>query len=347
LPLPLISSITFINTPQISNMDQQKKTKAWEKFSKLIENSDESVITYLVRAYSMVIQESQESTIQGLTTFLDENHEYLLQKLKESDKALDGRTSLSLESAYKIFKSYLIKNLKHAKGSDIESIKNCFYANAKEFEKQTKICKDLIKDFAHEFIKNGITIFVYGYSRLVEYVLRTAAEKNLRFSVICAETRPRSEGYDMYTALSKRVPVKMVVDSAIAYALEDADIVLVGAEAVVENGGIINRIGTYTTAICAKMLKKPLYVVSESFKFTRAFPLSQKDLPDSVLSDKTFEAPEHVKEKLEQHNIKGPIQTINPLCDYTPPELITLIFTDIGIFTPSAVSDELIQIFDV
>ena len=38
-----------------------------------------------------------ESTIQGLTTFLDENHEYLLQKLKESDKALDGRTSLSLE----------------------------------------------------------------------------------------------------------------------------------------------------------------------------------------------------------------------------------------------------------
>ena len=31
--------------------------------------------------------------------------------------------------------------------------------------------------------------------------------------------------------------------------------------------------------------------------------------------------------------------------DYTPPEYITLIFTDIGIFTPSAVSDELIQFF--
>jgi len=28
--------------------------------------------------------------------------------------------------------------------------------------------------------------------------------------------------------------------------------------------------------------------------------------------------------------------------DYTPPEYITLLFTDIGIFTPSAVSDELI-----
>jgi translation initiation factor eIF-2B subunit alpha len=31
--------------------------------------------------------------------------------------------------------------------------------------------------------------------------------------------------------------------------------------------------------------------------------------------------------------------------DYTPPEYITLLFTDIGIFTPSAVSDELIQFF--
>ncbi len=31
-----------------------------------------------------------------------------------------------------------------------------FYGSAKEFEKQTKMCKDLIKDFAHEFIKNGI-----------------------------------------------------------------------------------------------------------------------------------------------------------------------------------------------
>ena len=34
--------------------------------------------------------------------------------------------------------------------------------------------------------------------------------------------------------------------------MENIDMVLTGAEAVVENGGIINRVGTYTTAICAK-----------------------------------------------------------------------------------------------
>ena len=34
-----------------------------------------------------------------------------------------------------------------------------------------------------------------------------------------------------------------------------------------------------------------------------------------------------------------------PLRDYTPPENITLLFTDLGILTPAAVSDELIQLY--
>ena len=37
--------------------------------------------------------------------------------------------------------------------------------------------------------------------------------------------------------------------------------------------------------------------------------------------------------------------TLNPSCDYTPPEFLTLLFTDIGILTPSAVSDELIKLY--
>jgi len=37
--------------------------------------------------------------------------------------------------------------------------------------------------------------------------------------------------------------------------------------------------------------------------------------------------------------------TLNPSSDYTPPELISLLFTDIGVLTPSAVSDELIKLY--
>jgi translation initiation factor eIF-2B subunit alpha len=31
--------------------------------------------------------------------------------------------------------------------------------------------------------------------------------------------------------------------------------------------------------------------------------------------------------------------------DYTPPQYLSLLFTDLGILTPSAVSDELIQLY--
>lgn len=33
-------------------------------------------------------------------------------------------------------------------------------------------------------------------------------------------------------------------------------------------------------AICAKEVKKPFYVLTESFKFARIYPLNQVDLPD-------------------------------------------------------------------
>ena len=34
-----------------------------------------------------------------------------------------------------------------------------------------------------------------------------------------------------------------------------------------------------------------------------------------------------------------------PTCDYTPAKYLTLLFTDLGVLTPAAVSDELIQRF--
>jgi translation initiation factor eIF-2B subunit alpha len=96
-----------------------------------------------------------------------------------------------------------------------------------------------------------------------------------------------------------------------------------------ESGGIINRIGTYTMALCAEKMNKPFYVLTESFKFSRLYPLNQRDLPNN------YKYPQNSQD----------IKTAHPLVDYTPPLFITLIFTDLGILTPSAVSDELIKLY--
>jgi translation initiation factor eIF-2B subunit alpha len=64
---------------------------------------------------------------------------------------------------------------------------------------------------------------------------------------------------------SLNITACVVPDSAIAHVMHKADMVFVGAEAVVQNGGIINQIGTYQISIVAKACNKPFYCVTERF----------------------------------------------------------------------------------
>ena len=73
--------------------------------------------------------------------------------------------------------------------------------------------------------------------------------------------------------LEEDVKCETISDLSIGYYMNNIDCVVVGTNAIVENGGIINRIGTYTLAIVAKSFKKPLYVLSESLKFLKLYPL--------------------------------------------------------------------------
>ncbi len=102
-----------------------------------------------------------------------------------------------------------------------------------------------------------------------------------RLSVYVTECASNDSGRLMKQDLeSLGIPCTLVLDASVGYVLEQVDFVMLGAEGVVESGGIVNKIGTYTIAICAKMLNKPVYVFCESFKFVRMYPLNQKDLKD-------------------------------------------------------------------
>ena len=76
------------------------------------------------------------------------------------------------------------------------------------------------------------------------------------------------------------ISVTVILDAAIGLIMERVDFVLLGAEGVVESGGIINKVGTSTVGLCAKMYNKPVYVAVESFKFVRFYPLNNSDIPD-------------------------------------------------------------------
>lgn len=75
-------------------------------------------------------------------------------------------------------------------------------------------------------------------------------------------TRPFSlRTYDELTAAG--VPCTIVLDSAVSYVMDKVDFVLVGSEAVVESGGLINAVGSNQIAIIAKAANIPFYALAE------------------------------------------------------------------------------------
>lgn len=126
------------------------------------------------------------------------------------------------------------------------------------------------------------------------------------------------------------IPCALIPDTSIGYTIEKVDFVIVGAEGVVRNGGIINQIGTYPLAVVAKQANKPFYCISErfflltSYKFVNVFPLNQDDL--NLPCEFSFSDANDLRQAI-------------PNCDYTPPGFVTMFFTNEGVLTPSGVSE--------
>lgn len=85
----------------------------------------------------------------------------------------------------------------------------------------------------------------------------------------CDLTTPSFDSIRTYEALTTAgIPCTVVLDSAVAYVMDKVDFVLVGSEAVVESGGLINAVGSNQMAIIAKAASKPFYALAERWANT-------------------------------------------------------------------------------
>ncbi|NXT92242.1 EI2BA factor, partial [Anhinga rufa] len=253
-------------------------------------------------------------------------------------------SSVAVSSAGELFLRFIsLTSLEYSHRCVLQDYSKCkeiMIERGEIFLRKVSLSRNKIAKLCHPFIRDGARILTHAYSRVVLRVLEAAVESKKRFSVYVTESQPDQAGQvliniqKMAKALRKlNIPVTVILDAAVGYIMEKVDLVLVGAEGVVESGGIINKIGTNQIAVCAKAQNKPFYVVAESFKFVRLFPLNQQDVPDKF------------KYKADTLKTSQNLTEEHPWIDYTSPSLITLLFTDLGVLTPSAVSDELIKLY--
>lgn len=256
---------------------------------------------------------------------------------------------------------------------DFQMHKQSLISTALEFARNTvPNCRARITSLLIPFIKDDTVILTHGYSRVVMQVLLTAVKTHGKhIKVYVTESRPSEQGYvqqrdtltherlKTYNRLrNEGVQCTVVLDTAVAYIIDKVDLCLIGAEGVAESGGYFNAVGSYQLGIISKAAAKPVFAVAErcvarrpclpsSFKFMRLFPLSQYDvpIPKQLLP---LPAPEDAVPRADADGtlrMTPAMEALNPSIDYTPPELVTFIVSDLGILTPSGVADALLAVY--
>ncbi|KAK5696304.1 translation initiation factor eIF-2B subunit alpha [Elasticomyces elasticus] len=254
---------------------------------------------------------------------------------------------ISLSAGTDLFQQYLLSNLQRARG-DFETAREHLVQNSRLFVERAKAARETIAGVGRPFIRDGHTILTNGGSRVVGTLLKRAAESNDGRG----SSGSTEENETIADLRGSGIEVAEIPPTAIAYCMDMVTSCFVGAEGVVENGGVVNRLGTYQMATLAKAAGKPFYVVSESHKFVRLYPLGQYDLgiEQKIVDFRTAKGSEAEGAKdegvadLESGKVgKGCLP--GDQVDYTPPRLISGIITEGGVLLPSAVSEELIKIW--
>ncbi|MBS3063528.1 MAG: S-methyl-5-thioribose-1-phosphate isomerase [Candidatus Diapherotrites archaeon] len=182
--------------------------------------------------------------------------------------------------------------------------------------------KDVAENGLKVFFDNAV-VFTHCHSHTVEAVLLKAWKAGKLKRVYCTETRPLFQGRITAANLAKHgVPVTLMVDGAAATYMKEADFFLSGADAVLEDGSVVNKVGTKALSLIAAREGKPHFVACSTKKFD----------PITYFG---------VEEKIEMRNPRevwpdkpGRVQVLNPAFDLTEARYVKGILTEKGVLKP-------------
>ena len=194
--------------------------------------------------------------------------------------------------------------------------------------------------------EGGGVVLTHGFCPYVLALLLRTSQR-AHFTVIIAEGSPSGSGHQTASEMLRAgVPVRVIEPCAVARCMAQVALVLCGAEAVLGDGGVLGKIGTLTIAYAARAHGRPLYVAAPHFAFSPTHHLDAatesvvRATPAPSAAPPPSAAPSAARPPgCDEHRA---ILVERPTRDATPPSLVTLLMTDLGVLTPSAIADELL-----
>ena len=306
---------------------------------KQIKQSKQDIVTKTVKDIkSLKIQGAskiRELAVQALVQATKESNaknpdQFRTEFLKNSKALFYARpTEPALRTAILILK----KNISH-KDMSVDEMKSIIAKTAKNYEKDRQDSLKAISSYGASLIERNSTILVHCHSHSVMDVIKKA--KNKIDKVYCTETRPLYQGRISVKELADAgIDATLIVDSAASTVLKKCNYFFTGADAILADGDLINKIGTRQISIAAKEHMTPHYVFCSTHKFEPATffgkeePIEQRE-PSEVWN----KAPKNVK-------------IINPSFDRTDSKYIEGIICEMGVFPPEQFSAKLYDKLDL
>lgn len=169
---------------------------------------------------------------------------------------------------------------------------------------------------------------IFDFSSTVADLVRALVVGRGIHHVVIPESRAIDGGRRYMAVLSDlRVRMLFLPDAALEYAVSQSDAVLLGAESVSLDGGVVNTVGSTAAARAAQAHGVPVYGAADLFKVGRTLAA---DLADPPLRTYPF----LLKDGEEA-------DTRAPELEIVPPQLISAILTDVGPLAPNEVMNAL------
>ncbi len=161
--------------------------------------------------------------------------------------------------------------------------------------------------------------------------LRTAFARGRAIHVFVDETRPYLQGARLtaWELQQAGIPQTLITDNMAGFMMSrgEIDCIIVGADRIVANGDVANKIGTYSLAVLASAHAIPFYV---------AAPTSTIDLQLASGDQIPIEqrSSEEVTHLAGQQIAPAGVVAAHPAFDVTPHHLIAAIITERGLIKP-------------
>ncbi|MBU1101323.1 MAG: hypothetical protein KKA84_13055 [Bacteroidetes bacterium] len=139
-----------------------------------------------------------------------------------------------------------------------------------------KLLPTIIAKRVSPLIKPHETILTFSNSFTVTETL-LELNKTIEFYVIVSESRPMLEGRIIaQKLLDKQIKVEFITESFLPNAIARCNMVMIGADVLLPNGDVINKVGSKLLGILCKEFCKPLYVLSSRLKRSDESYFTQK-----------------------------------------------------------------------